>query len=145
MYEQISQSKIDFRCTKPQVFFVAMINLNVLLISPEFFFLCATQVTQSQHNKSPFWPSRVNTASRGMGSIGDPTVLWWWLGEGSSNLNESLSGTHFAEHILQTARSYKAWLQCAVAPSFLPPVLGPIRHNEDECLSVRQDILLLHD
>mgnify|MGYP000149810542 CR=1 FL=1 len=67
-------------------------------------------------------------------------------GEGA--VKASLISNRFRGHIsLNTSYElqevYKAWLQSAVAPSFLPPVLGPIRHNEDECLSVRQDILLL--
>ena len=65
--------------------------------------------------------------------------------EGLSDLHESLSGTHFAEHFLETAGSKKPWLQSDVAPSFLPSVLGPIRHNEDAHLSARQDILLIRE
>ena len=44
VHEQIRQSEIDVRCTKLQVFFVAMITLttlkkHVLLISPNFFYV----------------------------------------------------------------------------------------------------------
>ena len=63
MHQKISQSKIDVRCTKPQVFFVAMITLttlkkHVLLISPNFFFYVPHKLRKVSITSPHFSPRR---------------------------------------------------------------------------------------